>query len=378
MIRWGEFGAWGIVRVVINRNYASVRFGTGEVNNDPQSSLSDDQQYNLRTSSWVKNFQDEILTVDNIIYINLNDQLTTIANTVNTYQLNPSNTNCDLRSIIVTKTTNDVTAYQAFTYFSGLSECAIVFSKEYQEILYYATSQGWQLPTPRQQFLQNELLTTLISEGIFSQLDTLYVMATNGSQEFSTINWVNPGTYNLIAAGATPPTFSSGNGWTATGAGYMDTQFVFSGSPKLQQTSATVFAFVETALNAATILGHAGTDGANELTLRFINQSTINTRIMTNTSSANSINFAGTGLKQGYSTGTNAQSYYEDGAFLTSQTRTSQGPDVLNPVALFRQGNTYAASGLRVSVLGFGENTVSKEQQLSDAINTYMTDRNTP
>jgi len=277
----------------------------------------------------------------------------------------------------ITRDGTELSPYTAYLYFSSLPECAIIFSEEYQAILYYASSQGWQLPTARQQFLQNDLLTSLVNEGIFSQLDTLYVMANNGSQEFSTINWINPGTNNLIAAGATPPTYSPGNGWTSTGAGWMNTQFVFSGSSKLQQTSATAFAFVQSAILSAHILGHIGTAGVDELTLRFFNSSTTNNRIMTNANATASIDFSGTGLKQAYSTGANAQSYYEDGVLLRTQNRTSQGPDILNPVGIFRSADSIAAAGMVVSVLGFGANTVSQEQSLSDAINTYMTNRNT-
>jgi hypothetical protein len=316
-------------------------------------------------------------------YINLNSSTPMSSNTSN-YVLNPDeevpDSNVYIREIIVSNASSPplsgVDTLFAYNYINNfVPESVIIFSETYQNVLNYALTQGWSLPTIQQQFRQNTLLTTLINEGIFSELDTFYVMANNGSQEFSTINWVNPGTNNLIAAGATPPTFSSGNGWRATGAGYMDTQFYFTGSTKLQQTSATAFVFINTAANGF-MLGHAGTAGLLELTLRLINQNSANTRIMTNNNSTTNTNFAGTGLKAAYSTASNTQSYYNDGVLVQSQTVASAGPDTLNPVSIFRSANSYAAVGQVASVMGFGANTVSKEQQLSDAINTYMTNRN--
>jgi hypothetical protein len=254
----------------------------------------------------------------------------------------------------------------------------VVFSTEYQAILTYATSQGWALPTSGQQVIQNNLMVSLVSSNIFTNLDALYILATNGSQEFSRINWISPGSNNLTASGAPAPTFDSNLGWrvTSTGTGYMDTNFKFTGtSPqKLRQTSGSAFAWIDQFANGY-FLGHAGTAGANELTLRFNNQSNQNNRMMTNTNSSANINFSGNGLKAGYSTAANTQKYYSDNSPLSTQARTSQGPDTQNNVSLFRSANAYAAANQRVALFGFGGNIESSHSSLYTALNTYMTSK---
>jgi hypothetical protein len=262
--------------------------------------------------------------------------------------------------------------------FKGVVASPNRFSTQYQAVLTYANSQGWGLPPSIQQTVQNNLMVSLVSSNIFSQLDALYILATSGSQEFSTINWINPGSNNMTAVGSPAPTFNLNNGWTAaTTTGFMDTNFTFTNAApqKLRQTSGSVFAWVQASTLGATIVGHDGTAGADELTLRFINQNNQSNRMMTNQNATVNIDFSATGLMTAYSTGVNSMTYYKDNSLLTTQTRTSQGPDTINSVSLFKSGASPNGGNARVAILGFGGNIISSHSSLYTALNTYMTNK---
>jgi len=91
------------------------------------------------------------------------------------------------------------------------------FEPEYQAILDYATTQGYTLPSSSQQTLQNSIVSSLKSAGIWNDLDLFYVMATDGDSEYSRLNWKNPSSYRLNNAdGSTNMTFETNKGWRPT------------------------------------------------------------------------------------------------------------------------------------------------------------------
>ena len=96
------------------------------------------------------------------------------------------------------------------------------FHPYYRAILNRALSLGYTLPTSSQQALQNQLVLWLVNKGIWSKLDILYILATNGSSDFSRINWINPSLFELTAVNS--PTFTSNQGWAGNATtSYLDT-----------------------------------------------------------------------------------------------------------------------------------------------------------
>jgi hypothetical protein len=91
-----------------------------------------------------------------------------------------------------------------FTPFAFMASQEAGVDPDYQAILDYATTQGYTLPSEGQQTLQNTLVTSLKSSGIWSELDFLYIMATDGDSNYARINWSNPGTFQLADVGGTP------------------------------------------------------------------------------------------------------------------------------------------------------------------------------
>jgi lysophospholipase L1-like esterase len=67
----------------------------------------------------------------------------------------------------------------------------------YQAVLDYATSQGFTLPTAQQRRWENIRLIGLKSSGAWDETDALWNFGTNGSLGFASINWKNPGTFQI-------------------------------------------------------------------------------------------------------------------------------------------------------------------------------------
>jgi hypothetical protein len=86
------------------------------------------------------------------------------------------------------------------------------FHPYYRAILERARALGYTLPSPRVQTLQNNLVVYLVNKGIWAKLDILYILATDGSSDFSRLNWINPLLYELTAVNS--PAFASNQGWT--------------------------------------------------------------------------------------------------------------------------------------------------------------------
>ena len=78
----------------------------------------------------------------------------------------------------------------------------VVFETEYQDILDYATLQGYSLPTYSTQLLQNQLVKDLKDNGNWTDMDIMYVPAGDGDEDFASINWIDPdGSFNLTIGG---------------------------------------------------------------------------------------------------------------------------------------------------------------------------------
>lgn len=71
-------------------------------------------------------------------------------------------------------------------------------------IIAYANSQGWTIPSSGTISAMVTLVNSLVSSGIWNKLDIFYMFGYNDTSlsNFSRINWINPGTFNI--------TFNSG------------------------------------------------------------------------------------------------------------------------------------------------------------------------
>ena len=103
----------------------------------------------------------------------------------------------------------------------------VATNSEYQDVLDYADSQGYQRPSYAQQALQDALVGDLKDAGVWSNLDLFYVFATDGDSDFASINWKDPNNYEITEVNS--PTFTSNQGFEGDGnSSYLNTNFVAS------------------------------------------------------------------------------------------------------------------------------------------------------
>lgn len=94
----------------------------------------------------------------------------------------------------------------------GESEPEPEYCDEYQAVYNAMTTK----PSSSVAEAQNTLVETLVTDGVWAEMDVFYVFAshTNSTSE-ALINWKNPGTYNATASGS--PTFTAYQGFTGDG-----------------------------------------------------------------------------------------------------------------------------------------------------------------
>jgi hypothetical protein len=78
------------------------------------------------------------------------------------------------------------------------------------------------LSGPQTTAIQNGICT-MVTDGSWALLVGLYIFPVNTATT-ANLNWIST-SYGLTAAGASPPTFTSGSGYTGTTTGYFDTGF---------------------------------------------------------------------------------------------------------------------------------------------------------
>jgi hypothetical protein len=127
------------------------------------------------------------------------------------------------------------------------------YDSSYQEILDYATSQGFDLPSPQNQRTQNALLINLKSSGIWELLDVFYNFFTDGDADFAKINWKEPGAESVSSFGA--PVFTVNSGFS----GFSGTSYLLSYNPSTfggnySRNSATMFAATPSVAGVNSIL----------------------------------------------------------------------------------------------------------------------------
>jgi len=133
------------------------------------------------------------------------------------------------------------------------------FDPDYQDILDYATTQGYTLPSLSQQALQNQLVVDLKDAGIWSALDVFYVFATDGDSDFASINWRDTSNFEITEVNS--PTFTSNQGFASDGTSYLNTNYnVLNDSTNFQLLSNGLAYYI----TEVGIFHHGARDGVND------------------------------------------------------------------------------------------------------------------
>jgi hypothetical protein len=92
---------------------------------------------------------------------------------------------------------------------------SVKFEPEYINLLKRGHELGYLLPSYQQQIKQNKLLRTLKQQNIWNQLDVFWVFATNGNNDFATLNWKLPTSNRCTRVSS--PTFTANSGYDFDG-----------------------------------------------------------------------------------------------------------------------------------------------------------------
>lgn len=262
-----------------------------------------------------------------------------------------------------------------FTPFAFMASQEAGVDPDYQAILDYATTQGWSLPSVGQQTLQNTLVTSLKTAGIWSELDYLYVMATDGDSNYARINWSNPGNFQLADVGGTP-VFDSNEGFDRACGDYMSGGYI----PATHAVNATlnstsVFLYDWNSLteqcSGNAYMGTIGNNqrdrwnAVNTTNTQGINQCTIN---------ASAYTMGGEGFKSFHRSGTNLSLYINGVASYSNQAGSGVGSLNTNQLVLGRDGGGGGnQSQMTLGIWGRGSALVSEAADMNTAFTTYIT-----
>jgi hypothetical protein len=244
---------------------------------------------------------------------------------------------------------------------------------DYQAILNYATSQGYTLPSASGQTLQNDLVVSLKSAGIWNDLDIFYVFATDGDSDFSRINWKNPSSFEVVETGTV--TFNTNQGWNATSGGYLATNF----TPSTQSTAYTVNDASRIYYdydNDSTVPAIAY-DGNVVVTTNFNadcwNGTNVNTmKIASENNIGGTFDNTGTGLKMIQRTASATIDLYNNSPSGTTRFQSSTGLDIY-PHTILRYGSGSGNYSSNIcSLFGMGASLSGMETDLYTTINNYM------
>jgi len=142
------------------------------------------------------------------------------------------------------------------------------FDTDYQSVLNRAGVLGFTIPSASQQTLQNRLVKTLKTFGVWNKLDVFYMFATNGDSDFATLNWKAPSSFQTTKVNS--PTFTTDAGFSGNGStAYLDTNFVISTDVQnYSQNNASTFTYFESDLSQSDFVAYGVRDDIDPVKCR--------------------------------------------------------------------------------------------------------------
>ena len=237
------------------------------------------------------------------------------------------------------------------------------FEPEYRAVITYAKSRNYTLPSSSQQTLQNNLLASLKSAGVWSKLDTFVLFATNGNSDFALIDWKRLLQYTAVNS----PTFTTNQGFQGNGStSYINTNF----NPAIDNINYLLDNACRYMWNFTINAGSRyfdGNENANSNSM-YSNSSNIH-RINTTNSLSAVVALNTTGLIGiNRTSSTNVELFDDTTQFSRTATSTGITDD---PQWISRSATNYGTQ--RTSMYLMGASLVSENTNLYNAINTYMT-----
>jgi hypothetical protein len=239
-------------------------------------------------------------------------------------------------------------------------------SLDYLQILAYADSQGFAVPSTEQQLLQRQLIIDLKAAGIWDKLDVFYVFANDGGSDFARINWKDP--FRFLGTIQNTLEFGVNQGFIGNTTGILNTGY----NPRTNATNFKVY---------NNSFGYYVYDSPTNIGLLWGQP---------DSNSSTSIGHRnGTGLNYGITSGINTAIVYQNLSFVHYDKPN------FNSIRIFRNGQTFLTTNSVTSVvpistpfsafrgyisttngtisIGFvGASLLDEKDAFNQAITTYM------
>lgn len=222
-------------------------------------------------------------------------------------------------------------------------------------------------PTNARALLIDNLVGSLLTAGVWSQLDLLYIIAAADSQAAS-INWVSPSNFGLIAVNS--PTFAANQGYTGNGSNSrLRTQYTPSvNGSNYTQNSASVWTWSRT--NVANNGADAGSLGTNNV---FVSPKDVsnnfNVQINDATTSSKS-NASSVGFFGAQRTNSTTKNKWINGVIFDTTTVTSTGLPSQEQWVCGADSTSFSIR--QIAVAAWGASLSGNELAFYNAITTYL------
>jgi len=259
------------------------------------------------------------------------------------------------------------------TYYYRVRASTEAYDPDYEAVINYAISQGYNLPSYSQQLKQNQLVLDLKDGGIWSKLDTFAVFATDGDEDFALIDWKTLTQYTAVNS----PTFTTNAGFNGNAtSSYINSNFnPLNDSIHMQTNDASFGMYIKTA-GTITNRGHGNFSTANGAGIYLNPNGTGAVRIWMNSGGV----FSGNNL--------NRVGFYQiDRSSSLNVNYIKNGVQIENTTidSTFRpDGNLYFLASLigssagdfnddQLSLVYAGSSLNSEKANFNNAVNTYIT-----
>ena len=249
---------------------------------------------------------------------------------------------------------------------------------DYQAVLDYATSQGWDLPSTEQQTYQSTLLRTLKSIGVWEKLDRFFLHTTD-SRNFARIDWVNPSSNPVAVNGDVGGTleFTDNEGFHTDGVSYLNYRYnPTNDGVNVSQNSMTVgmYEWAVSSSNAGLLIGSDDASNDVVLTANFGG----NAFLALNDDSTGftpSITYK-TGLYVGIRDGATSLRFYDADGTEYLDADPSTGLNSVDFAALKYGASSFSSTDVRAGLFFVGSEMVSEVSQLYTAVGDYYSSLN--
>lgn len=253
------------------------------------------------------------------------------------------------------------------------------FDADYDAVLDRGTALGYALPSAGQQIKQNQLVLALKLAGVWTLLDILYILATDGDSDFATLNWKAPTSFKLTKINS--PTFTNNVGFNGNGTtSYLQTGFIpGTDGVNYTLTNASIFHHINSNVaEAATDYGGGNASASQRTSFRSRDStdaviSALNGSTATSNASLNSIGFW---LNDRTAAPAGNHQIYKDGSVFDAS--NGAGGAALSTFQIYLCANNNAGvlqafTTKQISCFGLGASLLSIQSSLYSAWNTYFT-----